>query len=57
MTPRRMEQAQHLLAHTVERISKVANSVGFDDEAWFTHRFRQAFHQSPSEYHKAAREV
>ncbi len=57
LTARRMEQAQHLLAHTVERISKVANSVGFDDEAYFTRRFRQTFHQSPSEYRKAVREV
>jgi AraC-like DNA-binding protein len=55
LTARRMEQAQHLLAHTVERVSKIANSVGFEDEAYFTRRFRQRFNLSPSEYRKAMR--
>lgn len=55
LTARRMEQAQHLLAHTVERISEIANSVGFEDEAYFTRRFRQRFLQSPSEYRKSMR--
>ena len=57
LTARRMEQAQHQLAHTVERISKIANSVGFEDEAYFTRRFRQIFKQSPSEYRRSMREV
>jgi len=56
LTARRMEQAQHLLAHTLERVSKIANSVGFADEAYFTRRFRQRFRQSPSEYRKSMRE-
>lgn len=55
LTARRMEQAQHLLAHTVERISEIANSVGFDDDAYFTRRFRQRFSQSPTEYRKSMR--
>lgn len=55
LTARRMEQAQHLLAHTVERISEIANSVGFEDEAYFTRRFRQRFLQSPSAYRKLMR--
>lgn len=55
LTARRMEQAQHLLAHTVERISEIANSVGFADEAYFTRRFRQRFGQSPTEYRKSMR--
>lgn len=53
ITARRMEQAQHLLAHTVERISEIANTVGFTDDAYFTRRFRQKFGQSPSEYRKS----
>ncbi len=57
LTTRRMEQAQHLLAHTIERISRIANSVGFEDEAYFTRRFRQRFQQSPTEYRKSMREV
>ena len=57
LTTRRMEQAQHLLAHTIERVSKIANAVGFEDEAYFTRRFRQLFHQSPTEYRRSMREV
>ena len=57
LTTRRMEQAQHLLAHTMERISKIANTVGFEDEAYFTRRFRKLFKQSPTEYRKSMREV
>ena len=53
LTARRMERAQHLLAHTRDRISSVANAVGFTDEAYFTRRFRQRFAQSPSEYRKS----
>ncbi len=52
LTARRMERAQHLLAHTSERISAVANAVGFTDEAYFTRRFRQQLGQSPSQYRK-----
>lgn len=55
LTARRMEQAQHLLAHSVERISEIANVVGFSDDAYFTRRFRQRFRQSPSEYRKSMR--
>lgn len=55
LTARRMERAQHLLAHTVDRISEIANSVGFEDEAYFTRRFRQRFLQSPSAYRKLMR--
>lgn len=55
LTARRMEQAQHLLAHTVDRITEIANSVGFEDEAYFTRRFRQRFLLSPSAYRKLMR--
>ena len=55
LTARRMERAQYLLAHTVDRISEIANSVGFEDEAYFTRRFRQRFLQSPSAYRKLMR--
>jgi AraC-like DNA-binding protein len=55
LTARRMEKAQNLLAHTVDRISEIANAVGFADEAYFTRRFRQRFQQSPSEYRKSMR--
>lgn len=55
LTARRMEQAQHLLANTLWRVSRIANSVGFEDEAYFTRRFRQRFHVSPTEYRKIMR--
>ncbi len=57
LTARRMEQAQHLLAHSMDRISEIANVVGFTDEAYFTRRFRQRFGQSPTEYRKTMRRV
>ena len=55
LTARRMEKAQYLLAHTDDRISDIANTVGFADEAYFTRRFRQRCGQSPTEYRRALR--
>jgi AraC-like DNA-binding protein len=55
LTARRMEKAQYLLAHTGDRVSDIANGVGFADEAYFTRRFRQRCGQSPTQYRKAMR--
>lgn len=55
LTARRMERAQYLLAHTDERVSDIANTVGFSDEAYFTRRFRQRCGQAPSQYRKSMR--
>ena len=53
LTVRRMERAQHLLAHSRDRVYAVANAVGFADEAYFTRRFRQRFGVSPSQYRRS----
>ncbi|MBJ7379261.1 MAG: helix-turn-helix transcriptional regulator [Polynucleobacter sp.] len=55
LTLKRMERAQELLTMTNNRISSIADEVGFKDEAYFTRRFRQRFGKSPSEYRASKR--
>jgi AraC-like DNA-binding protein len=50
LTMKRMEKAQELLLMTDNRISEIANEVGFADEGYFTRRFKQKFNFSPSEF-------
>ncbi len=50
LTMKRMEKAQELLLMTDKRISEVAKEVGFDDEGYFTRRFKQKFGASPTEF-------
>lgn len=50
VTSRRMEKAGELLAYTTLRVSEIAGSVGFEDEAYFTRRFKQYFCVSPLAY-------
>ncbi|MBU3630590.1 AraC family transcriptional regulator [Polynucleobacter sp. AP-Melu-500A-A1] len=50
LTMKRMEKAQELLLMTDNRISDIANEVGFADEGYFTRRFKQKFNFSPSEF-------
>lgn len=57
VTVKRMDRAQELLVHTSDRISAVANAVGFTDEAYFTRRFRQRFGVSPSHYRRQLQQV
>jgi AraC-like DNA-binding protein len=52
VTSKRMERAKHLLTHTDERVSEIANAVGFADEAYFTRRFTQRFSLSPSKFRR-----
>lgn len=53
LTARRMQRARELLAHTADRVSGIANAVGFGDEAYFTRRFRQHFGMSPTGYRQS----
>lgn len=53
VTARRMEKARELLGQTQLRIAKIAEAVGFDDEAYFTRRFKQYFRRPPREYRKS----
>jgi hypothetical protein len=57
LTGRRMERAQHMLTHTTDRVSAIANKVGFADEAYFTRRFTKRFGVSPSAYRRSLREI
>ena len=50
LTERRMETARELLTHTAERISAIAQTAGFGDEAYFARRFRQCYGVTPSEF-------
>lgn len=50
VTARRMEKARELLAQTRLRIAEIAEAVGFDDEAYFTRRFKKYFHLAPRDY-------
>jgi AraC-like DNA-binding protein len=52
VTSKRMERARHLLVHSEDRVSEIANAVGFNDEAYFTRRFTQRFQVSPSKYRR-----
>lgn len=54
VTERRMEKAQELLTHTSLRISEIAQAIGFDDEAYFSRRFRQSFQIAPRDYRARA---
>lgn len=53
LTVRRMQRARELLAHRPDRISAIANAVGFADEAYFARRFNQQFGMSPSKYRQS----
>ncbi len=52
VTSRRMTKARELLAYTTLRVVEIAEAVGFEDEAYFTRRFRQYFHVSPLAYRR-----
>lgn len=53
LTARRMQRARELLTQTNDRVSAIANAVGFADEAYFTRRFSQSFGLSPSKYRQS----
>jgi AraC-like DNA-binding protein len=53
VTERRMEKAQELLSNTDLRIHEIAASVGFEDDAYFTRRFKQVHGVSPRSYRLA----
>lgn len=55
VTQRRFERARELLATTDQRIGEIAHLTGFRDEAYFSRRFRQWFHQSPRDFRDGLR--
>lgn len=54
VTERRIEKAQELLSHTSLRISEIAQATGFEDEAYFSRRFRQRCQIAPRDYRRRA---
>ena len=57
LTGRRMDRSRELLAHTDDHVGSVAHCVGFEDEAYFTRRFRQRFGVAPTAYRRSMREA
>jgi AraC-like DNA-binding protein len=43
----RMDRAKHLLLTTVDPVAAIAQTVGYDDPAWFSRAFRQHSGHSP----------
>lgn len=55
LTERRLDRAKELIVHTALPISKIAESSGFGDFAYFTRRFKQLTGSSPSRYRATQR--
>lgn len=53
---RRIEEAKRLLAATNHSIAKISDHLGFSNQSYFAHRFKDETGVSPSVYRKQARE-
>ena len=51
----RLKKARELLVFTDSRISEIAFACGFDDNAYFSRRFRQVTGMTPGDYRQRAR--
>lgn len=49
----RMERAKELLAHEENKVSDIAERLGYADHHYFSKAFRTYYHISPSQYRKA----
>ena len=49
----RLREACRLLAETTQPINEIAHSVGFEDELYFSRRFRNEMLMAPRDYRKA----
>lgn len=49
----RMTNAQHLLEHSTNNVTEVANIVGYDNPLYFSRLFKKHFGQSPVQYRKS----
>jgi AraC-like DNA-binding protein len=55
VTERRLQRARELLTNTDLRIGEVANASGFQDEAYFSRRFRQWYDTTPKAFRRGLR--
>jgi len=49
----RVREACRLLAETMQPINEIAHAVGFDDELYFSRRFRKEMQMAPRDYRNA----
>ena len=56
LNKRRLQEAEHLLAHTTHSLSEIGNMIGFSSASYFSQAFKRHAGLSPSEYrmHHAA---
>ena len=54
LTEKRVQHSRYLLTRTNMRISEIARAVGYEDENYFSRRFRQVCGTSPREFRVAA---
>jgi AraC-like DNA-binding protein len=54
MVERRIEQAAHLLLETDKKVAEVAQTVGYDDQFYFSRMFSRVTGLSPLQYRKAS---
>ncbi|NJL32103.1 MAG: helix-turn-helix transcriptional regulator [Phycisphaerales bacterium] len=55
LTQRRIQAAAWLLRTTSLQVSEIALNCGFNEQSHFNRKFKQAMHQSPTEYRQELR--
>ena len=50
LNKRRLQEAEHLLAHTTHSLSEIGNMIGFSSASYFSQAFKNHTGMSPSEY-------
>ena len=50
LNKRRLQEAEHLLAHTTHSLSEIGNMIGFSSASYFSQAFKRHAGLSPSEY-------
>ena len=53
LTKRRLEEARHLLSHTMHSLSEIGSMTGFSSASYFSQAFKRHTGLSPSAYRKA----
>lgn len=53
LNQRRLQEAEHLLAHTTHSLSEIGNMIGFSSPSYFSQAFKRHTGVSPSEYRRS----